>query len=78
MPDLGTASKFIETHGAWAFFTICLMFAIAWQTRKLLELQDKRILDAKESIPLLEKTSLVLSTQTKVIENFIQEMRTRP
>jgi hypothetical protein len=77
MPDLWSASRFIETHGAWAFFTICLMGALVWTFKKMVEIQDKRISDAKESLPLLEKVSLALDTQTRVIENFIQEMRSK-
>ena len=75
--DINSASKFLTDHGAAALAAVALAFACCWLIKKLIDVQDARIKDAKESLPLLEKVSTAISAQTKLIENFILEMRSR-
>lgn len=77
MPDLKSASDFISTHGAWALVAFCLALAVVWLVRKLVESQELRVKDAQASLPLLEKVSTAVNMQTKLIENFISEVRSR-
>lgn len=75
--DLDAASKFITSHGAAALAAVALSFACCWLIKKLIDVQDARIRDAKESLPLLEKVSTAITAQTELIKNFIAEMRAR-
>jgi len=70
-------SKFISNHGAWALIAVSLALTNIWTLRMLVASWTARLDDLKEGIPVMQEVRTAMDMQSKVLENFIQELRIR-
>lgn len=75
--NLTEISKFITSHGGWALLAVALSALNLWLLKQLISAWADRLKDLKETIPVMQEVRTAMDIQAKLLENFIQEMRSK-
>jgi len=67
----------LTNHGVAAGVAGSLGLLNWWLLKKLTQSWESRLTDTKESLPVLKDVAAALDVQSKLLENFIAELRAR-